>query len=246
MGKKLLPCKMHEPLLFQFTPLDSHFHTLSWRAWLHLLSYIPIGSRGLLSGPSEPSFPQSEQDQIPQLVHIWHVFQLPCISFCHFIIINYYYYKVSRTTWKWWPLSRQTSYTGSKRRNSDCSSTPVKHFSCIKEGRTCCTSHPSKQCPVTPIPSIQVFSPNPAFWHHTSLQERRMYGVAQPWSLVFSCKTKSKHGIPADIFEQRTEPRIKHMGLGGHSHFKHSSVKILITLENKNSSTESKRKKSHF
>lgn len=36
------------------------------------------------------------------------------------------------------------------------------------------------------------------------------------------------------------------MELGGDSHFKHSSVKILITLENKNSSPEFKRNKNHI
>lgn len=79
-GKNFLPCIGHEPLQFQFTPLDSHFHTMHCHgAWLHRLSNLRLGTRGPFSGLSEPSFPQSDQDQIPQLVHIWHVLQFPTI-----------------------------------------------------------------------------------------------------------------------------------------------------------------------
>lgn len=64
------------------------------------LCNLPIGTRGPLSGPSKPSFPPSEEDQIPQLVHIWHVLQLPTILRT---LLMPFYYEVSRATHTRWP-----------------------------------------------------------------------------------------------------------------------------------------------
>lgn len=251
MGKNFLPCKQHEPLLFQFTPLDFHFHTMHCHgAWLHL-SNLPLGTRGPFSGRSKPSFPQRDQDQIPQLVHIWHVLQFPTILRT---LLLPFYDKVSVTTCTQWPLSRQTSYTGGQERNSNCTFTPVKYFSCIKEGRAFCTSHPSKQCPITPIPStqesflkIQHFS----FTLHYKKWECIVWHSPDLWitkhtALCFPAKQRASMEFQLTSLSRGQSQRDKHMGLGWHSHFKHSSIKILVTLENRNSSTEFKRNKNHI
>lgn len=107
--------------------------------------------------------------------------------------------------------------------------------------------HPSKHCPVTPTPSIQ--EPFLKIQHfNITLHYKKGECIVRhsPYYLCFPAKQRASVEFQLKSLSREQSQGDKLMGLGGDSHFKHSSVKSLITLEKKNSNTEFKRNKNHI
>lgn len=200
-------------------------HASLWRAWLHLLNNLPIGTKGLLLAPpkaftsSEQTRPASSYGMCSSSQPSWYPF------FCHFVIIRSHEQHGYDSHFLEVPLMQKA-----KRRNSKLHFYTSQIFLMHKRGKHLLHVPSFQGLPCNSYSQDSSGLPqNPPFRHYPALQERLTYwGCTALITCVF-LQNKLQAQICNWRLRGENEAEETNMGLGGHAHFKHPSVKALIT-----------------